>query len=270
MVRKTPGRVSIGRLMTLDLGDSTDASKVDFVITHCSPPRAPGEPAGAIGKDTEIHLDPRPLPSLARCHILPYEDAKPPNPNLIYDVYLKPFLFDRCGPLHEGFEFSYKDCRFRVAGTDPSSGEGDAFYVSRCTEMFWKGPPIQRAILRTAQVLPYFQTLPPGGMDVAARADIVQAHFKQRSAPVKVADEFTTETGVRFRVTKCEPSSGGIMPNTKLSCDGPALMACAICNGLAVRRCEAPGCGKLICTPHAKQVSQDGGTKTMCPEHGGG
>lgn len=256
------GSLKVGQMLNADgLGR-------DYLVAGCMPELAP-RAVGLVSVTTQITLDSKPVSVLGKCHILPYEDTKPPNPNLTYDVYLRPHLMERCGPLYDGYEFSHKDCRFRVIATQPGASDASAqLYCCRDTEVFWKGPPIVRPILRSAKALPFFQTLPEGGLDAASREAVVRRHFEQHSAPLQVAEEFTTAEGIRFRIAECDPSRGAIMPSTKLTCEGPPLMGCAVCGSLAVRRCETPGCGKLLCTAHTKQVEQDGRKKTLCPEHG--
>lgn len=259
------GRVKPGRMISVTFPAGL---QLDLAVMHCEPLPESGV-VGVVRESTRISLVPNPLPVITKCHILPYEDAKPPNPNLIYSVYIKPYLLERCGPLRDGFEFAFNSCRFRVMATIPAFKEGDTLYAASTTEIFHEGPPIQRPILRSVKMLPFFDTLPAGGMDDATRVAIVRRHFEQRSMPVEVKEEIATEEGVHFRVLQCEPSRGGVMPSTKVICDGPPLMACRVCGGMAVKRCDAPDCKKLLCTVHAKQVVQDGATKTYCPEHGG-
>eukprot|EP00747_Dinoflagellata_sp_TGD_P070727 gnl/TRDRNA2_/TRDRNA2_156721_c4_seq3.p1 gnl/TRDRNA2_/TRDRNA2_156721_c4~~gnl/TRDRNA2_/TRDRNA2_156721_c4_seq3.p1 ORF type:complete len:218 (+),score=37.33 gnl/TRDRNA2_/TRDRNA2_156721_c4_seq3:148-801(+) len=207
--------------------------------------------------------------------MLAYDDAKPPDPDLTYEDYIRPYLLDSCGPIYEGFEFAIKSCRFRVAGTMPPSLDGDDYHVDRNTEIFTSGPTIERLILRFAKVLPFCDASLAAHSEATALEDspanreaVVRAHFEHRSEPVQAAEEFATEDGSRYRVLQCEPTRGGIMPSTELCCEGPALTPCAECGAMAVRRCDAPGCKKLLCSVHVVEVSYHGAKRKLCPEHG--
>merc|ERR1711967_219833 len=99
---------------------------------------------------------------------------------------------------------------------------------------------------------------------------MVRRHFEQKSTVGK-GDEFTTQEGVRFRVMACQPlEHGGVFPSTQLNCTGPALLGCVQCGTMAVRRCQATGCGRLLCSAHMAATKLADGTKEMrCHDHKG-
>lgn len=237
-------------------------------VVACDPPQGGYfDPAA-----TTLTVDTQPLPTLARIHILPYLDAKPPNRNLTINEFAQPFFAaNSVTMVAVDFEFGHGTCRFRVVGCDPA---GPAV-VGPETEVFWEGEPIQRRLLKEVAVLPYSHTLPrvaPGGAPPDLFRDYIRPYFAQRSAPLHPADEFEFR-GVRFRVVKCEPPGGGPCKDTIVHTNGPALTACGVtgCASLATQRCAEPACGKVLCKSHAtKAAKEGGGERTLCQEHAPG
>lgn len=240
-----------------------DAGDVYMAVFACDPPD------GNYFEDaTRLDVRSRSLPVLHRCHILPFDDARPPNRNLTVTEYVRPFFDSHsCDLVATGYEFSIKGCRFRMVASEPS---GEAV-VSPDTEVFWEGPPIRRVLLKQVAVLPFDHTLPPPGPD-GARPDLfatfVKPYFEQFSSPINPGDEFTSG-GVRFRVIKCNPPGGGPSKDTEVHTAGPALFCCAYgyCGKLATQRCSEPTCAIRLCKDHAKVAGEGSQPRVACPDH---
>eukprot|EP00929_Paragymnodinium_shiwhaense_P097151 TRINITY_DN58909_c0_g1_i1.p1 TRINITY_DN58909_c0_g1~~TRINITY_DN58909_c0_g1_i1.p1 ORF type:complete len:330 (-),score=36.07 TRINITY_DN58909_c0_g1_i1:170-1159(-) len=244
---------------------SADAAATFLAISECEPIEGGRFETG----ETAVAVELIPLPTLQKVHILPFEDAKPPNRNLTIVEYVRPFFESNSTELvTNGYEFGHKGRRFQVVGSEPTAPG----VVGPDTEIFWEGPTIKRAMLRKVAVLPYAHTLPQG-MNVDLFADHVKPYFSQKSSPLRPGDEFTSKRGVRFRVVKCEPVGGGPAEDTEVHTQGPPLYACeskkgaSTCGGLATQRCSEAGCSKRLCKDCAAQVTKEGQTRVLCPEH---
>jgi len=204
-------------------GMRVDGPGAEVIVGSCEPVSG-----GRLDARTEVTVGTEVLSVFDKVHVLPYKDTFKFNYDHMYHNHIAPY-FHTCqvGEFSSGFDFAHEGVRFSVVGVVP---EGVYAVVGCNTQVFYEGPPIERDILHSANLVPYQEGLHeryrPTTLSLDSEAllrDYVRPYFAQRSAKIVPGDVLEIK-GVRFKVTGCAPSTGGgVGRGTQLECKGVAL-----------------------------------------------